>query len=337
MYARIGVADPPPASTHHLPLVLILTAMLGGHLGAADAAPRSAARAAIANSIGVQLLTGPSASRTDPRSRIYIADHLRPGAVIHRQVAVSNTTAGTMHIAIYAAAATIGHGIFVGAAGHSPNDLSNWTSVSPTVANIPAGGRTTATVTIAVPHDASPGERYGVVWAETRSAPPAGSGITFVNRVGIRIYLSVGPGGPPPSRFTIDSLTATRAPDGQPRVVAAVHNTGGRALDMSGTLQLSAGPGGSRAGPFPAILGVTLAVGATEPVTITLGRGLPDGPWNALMTLHSGLTDNHARATITFPRAEASSFPYPAVAGLIVLLLLVIAATSVIVGRRFRA
>jgi hypothetical protein len=48
-------------------------------------------------------------------------------------------------------------------------------------------------VTIRVPRDAAPGERYGVVWAETRAGPDSGDGITQVNRVGIRLYLSVGP------------------------------------------------------------------------------------------------------------------------------------------------
>jgi hypothetical protein len=66
-----------------------------------------------------------------------------------------------------------------------------------------------------------------------------------------------------------------------------VHNTGGRALDMNGTLQLSAGPGGLNAGPFPANLGISLAIGATEPITIVLDRRVPDGPSSALVTLRS--------------------------------------------------
>ena len=88
-------------------------------------------------------------------------------------------------------------GSFLGAAGHTANDLSTWTSVSPGASDVPAGGRATATVTIAVPSDAAPGEQYGVVWAEARSAPVAGGGITQVSRVGIRLYVSVGPGGRP--------------------------------------------------------------------------------------------------------------------------------------------
>jgi hypothetical protein len=84
----------------------------------------------------------------------------------------------------------------------------------------------TADVTIATPGDAAPGEQYGVVWAEARSAP-SGQGVIQVSRVGIRPYISVGPGGAPAPDFTIESLTAERSPDGRPMVLASVHNTGG--------------------------------------------------------------------------------------------------------------
>jgi hypothetical protein len=240
-----------------------------------------------------------------------------------------------MHIVAYPAAATISRGAFVGAAAHTPNELSTWTSVLPGASNIPAGGDAIATVTIAVPSNAPSGEQYGVVWVETRSAPVSGAGITQVSRVGIRLYLSIGPGGAPASKFTIDSLTGKRSPDGQPMVVASVHNTGGRALDMSGSLQLSAGPGGLRAGPFAANLGTTLAIGATEPITIMLDKQIPDGPWHALVTLRSGLLERSARATISFPATGTSSrSPFLIViivAGFVVLLL-----AGVVAGRLWR-
>jgi hypothetical protein len=285
----------------------------------------------------VQLLSAPVSALGDPRARLYIVDHLHPGTVIHRRIEVSNTTASTMHIVMYAAAASISNGLFVGAAAHTPNDLSTWTSVRPGAADVSAGGHATATVTIAVSRDAAPGERYGVLWAEVRSGPPAGGGITQVSRVGIRVYLSVGRGGPPPSRFTIESLTAKRSPDGQPMVLATVHNTGGRALDISGTLQLSAGPGGLRAGPFPATLGVTLAIGDTEPITITLDSRLPAGPWDAQVTLHSGLVATSAHSTITFPATAKSSLPYAEIASLVALMLLGSAAAYVMTRRRLSA
>lgn len=111
---------------------------------------------------------------------------------------------------------------------------------------------------------------------------------------------------PAAASFTIDTLTAGRSAAGEPTVVASVHNTGGRALDMNDTLNLRDGPGGLSAGPFPATLGTTLAVGATEPVAIVLDKALPAGPWDARITLRSGLVEHSVSSTITFPAAGSS-------------------------------
>jgi hypothetical protein len=279
------------------------------------AAPAAASTAAAAptpspappsGSLGLRLLDVPIAARNDPRAQIYIVDRLAPGAVIHRRIEVSNTTISTLHVVLYSAAATIASGSFLGAAGHTANALSTWTSVSPGIANVPPSGRAIVTLTVAVPRDATQGEQYAVVWAEVRSNRAVAGGVVQVSRVGIRIYASIGPGGAPASDFTINSLTAERSPAGRPMVLATVQNTGGRALDMSGTLRLDGGPAGLRAGPFPAALGTTLAIGDTEPVTIVLDGRLPAGPWDARITLRSGLITHSARATITFPSAGAA-------------------------------
>jgi hypothetical protein len=328
-----------------------LFAVLGGlGLSLALVAPASAATRTATNapgSIGIRLLDAPAASQDDPRARIYIVDHLTPGATIERRIEVSNSGSAAKSLTLYAAAAGISGGSFLGADAHTPNDLTTWTTVSPGKPDVPAGGTVTALVTIAVPEDAAPGEQYGVVWAEARSAAMAGGGITQVSRVGIRLYVSVGPGGPPAADFAIDSLTAQRSPDGRPVVVASVHNTGGRALDMNGILELGAGPGGLSAGPFPATLGVTLGIGETEPVTITLDTRLPAGPWDATVTLHSGLLDRTAKATLTFPATGAakavptksapSVWLYISSAGLLVVLLPVAAWIVVRVRRRREA
>jgi hypothetical protein len=311
-------------------------AAVGAPVSVSWAAPVARARAAAAGAIGVQLLDVPVTAQTDPRARLYIIDHLHPGTTIHRRIEFSNTTTSDIHVAVYPAAAAIRHGTFVGAAAHTPDELSTWTSVLPAASDIPPGTHRIATVTIAVPREAPAGEQYGVVWAETRSAPPTGSGIIQVSRVGIRLYLSIGSGGAPASRFTIGSPIARRAPDGRPLVVATVRNTGGRALDINGNLRLSAGPGGLSAGPFPANLGLSLAIGATEPIAIVLDRRVPDGPWNALVTLRSGLLENSARATITFPATRARSSPYPLIAGLLTSLLVGIA-SALLIARRRRA
>ena len=250
--------------------------------------------------IGIRLLEAPAGSRADPRAQAYIVDHLAPGTTIERRIEVANTTAGPVRIGLYPAAADVRNGAFVGAPDRTLNELSTWVSVDPADTEVAAGQKVRGVVTIAVPGDAPPGEQYAVVWAETRSGDAA-TGVVQVSRVGIRIYLSVGPGNAPAADFTLDSLAPGRTPDGEPVVSADVHNTGGRAIDLSGSLSLTSGPGSLTAGPFPAALGSTLAPGERGPVTITLDRQLPVGPWEAELTLRSGLVERSAAASVTFP------------------------------------
>lgn len=325
-------------------MVILATVSTADTVASAAPSSATAASTATAGSLGIQLLDIPMASRNNPRAQVYIVDHLAPGAVIHRRIEVSNTSSSAMHVVMYSAAATIAKGTFLGAAGHTANALSTWTSVRPRTADLAPGGRTTAVVTVTVPRDAVRGEQYGVVWAQVQSAPNKGGGVIQVSRVGIRMYTSVGPGGGPASDFAIRSLAAERSPDGRPMVLAAVRNTGGRALDMYGTLRLTGGPGGLSAGPFAASLGTTLAIGDTEPVTIVLDKQLPAGPWTARIVLSSGLLSHSARATITFPRVGAaptvfatstrSERRHVVLAGLVGLLLLVGAATVLVASRR---
>jgi hypothetical protein len=276
----------------------LIAIMLPALPAAAASTPPTAPGAA--NSIGIRLLDVPATEANDPRARLYVVDRVAPGAVINRRIEVTNTTTAVAHVALYAAAAAIIGTSFVGGPDRTANDLSTWSTVAPANPDIPAGGQLTATITIAIPTDAAPGEQYAVIWAEVRSASTGGA-VVEVNRVGIRMYISVGPGAAPAANFTIDTLTAKRTHAGDPIVVAAVRNTGGRALDLSGTLQLSAGPGGLSAGPYPDNLGVTLAIADTESVTFTLNNAVPAGPWQAKITLHSGLLERTATATITFP------------------------------------
>jgi hypothetical protein len=261
--------------------------------------------------IGLRLLDIPAEAQDDARARLYIVDHLAPGKTIERRIEITNTTAETAELSLYTSAASIADGAFLGADGRTQNELSTWTSVRPANPAVPAGGKMVAKVRIKVPKDAPPGEQLGVVWAETRLAPEDGGGVEQVNRVGLRLYVSIGPGGAPAANFAIESLTPIRDPDGRPKVVATVHNTGGRALDVSGELRLENGPGGLTAGPFPAKLGTTLAVDASEPVTITLDQLVPAGPWDAQITLRSGLVENEANATITFPAVGVAAAAVP--------------------------
>ena len=349
----MGVAVGGPAAPVGRPVVgltwlartaVLLTLLVAAAAMASLAAATTTAPEPDLGSIGIRLVDVPVSTADDPRARLYIVDHLAPGTVIERRIEVTNTTASTVHVELYPAAATIEAGKFLGSDGHTPNAVSTWTTVLPAAPDIPAGGRVIATVIVAVPADAVAGEQYAAVWAEARSAPDAG--VTRVNRVGVRLYVSVGPGGEPLTDFTIDSLTAERSSDGRPMILAAVHNTGQRALDMAGTLELLTGPGGLSAGPFPATPGTTVAIGESEPVTIVLDEQLPAGPWDAQITLSSGLIERSARATVTFPEVgSAGPVPtssmrpgwlYPAIAGVAILLLLALLLSVLLRRRRHR-
>jgi hypothetical protein len=232
----------------------------------------------------------------------YIVDRLAPETSIRRRIEITNNTATTADIAVYPAAAFLRRGTFGFASGHSRNELTGWTSVTRRVLRLPPGVRTLETVTITVPKGATRGEHYAVIWAEVSAAAPAGGGVTLVNRVGVRMYISIGPGGAAPANFAIASLTAERAATGEPLVVARIRNSGRHTLDISGALALSRGPGGLRAGPFRVARATALAPGDSERVTVLLDKRLPRGPWRAHMTLRSGPIERTAVATITFPR-----------------------------------
>ncbi len=302
--------------------------------------------AGVGHGLGIRLVDVPVAAADNPRARVYIIDHVRPGETIERRVQVVNDTRHPAKTALYAAAADIGGGGFIGAQGRAENELSSWTSVKPRSPFLEPGDRRLATVRIRVPEDASEGERYAAVWAEVTTPPRRPGGILHVSRVGVRIYLSVGPGGEPASDFAIRSFTAARADDGSPVVQVLVRNTGGRALDLEGRLRLSEGPGGLSAGPYRLSPGTTLGIGQAEQVSVVLDKRLPDGPWLAEATVRSGLLKHTASAKLTFPSAPGASstveakhgagLPWVAILALVMAVLL-LAWLAWLVWRRRRA
>ncbi|WBP90326.1 peptidase [Kitasatospora cathayae] len=312
-----------------------MLALAFGPSTAAAATQRETPPSAAEGSIGLKLLEAPRDREPDPRAHMYIVDHLAPGSVIHRRLQVTNTSDVDQHVDLYAGSAAVNGGAFTVEADRTPNELTTWVSVddcvsdsdvssettgcgtqqaegstrpstppSAAVRDVPAHGTAVVRVTVRVPPKASAGERYAVLWAQVAGAAGPAANVRLVNRVGVRIYLDVGPGGEPPSDFQIEELTPARAPDGTPRVVAKVHNTGKRALDLTGSMSMTDGPGSLTAGPFTANLGTTLGVGETEPVTVPLDKQLPNGPWKVHLTLASGLIQRTVTATITFPNGS---------------------------------
>ncbi len=253
--------------------------------------------------VGIRLVEVPVAAQNDPRAQSYIVDHLNPGVSIERRIEISNTTSTSQSVRLYAGAARIDADGFRIEDGAAINELTTWMSISPSVLDVLPGQRAEAVVTISVPQDAPEMEQYAVVWAEVSGPSATGGGITGVSRVGIRVYLATGPGNGPPTAFRIDSITASTDSDGNRQVSAQVINTGGRALDINGDLTLANGPGGLSAGPFPITGGTTITVGASVDITVVLDPLLPAGPWQATLSVTSGLVTVTATAELTFPPA----------------------------------
>ncbi|MFI6724838.1 hypothetical protein NRF20_10590 [Streptomyces sp. R-74717] len=279
-----------------------LIAATGAAPPAADAAGPARSSASDQGSVGIRLVDIPVDLADDPRARHYIVDNLTPGTTVHRRIEVLNTTDSTLHVDVYPAAATIAHGSFVGAAGRKRNELSSWTRLKHRKLDVPAHDTVRDTVTIAVPKDAAPGESYAVVWAQVSGG--RGGGVALVSRTGIRVYLSVGGHNPPAPDFTARTMTAERGPDGRAIVRAQVINTGGRALDLSGTLKLSSVSGSLSAGPYQVQLGTSLAPHQSEPVMIPVTDEVADGPWRATLELKSGLLVKKFHAKIRFPHGQ---------------------------------
>ncbi len=282
---------------------LMLIAAAGTLVPAAAAlAATSPAAGPAMQRFGVRLVDVPVSEAHNPRALRYIIDHLRPGAVIRRRIGVVNQESRTAHFTVYPDAAQITHGYFIGDAGETRSELTGWITIQhPSLTLRPHTG-VMDMVTIRVPRKPTRGEHYGVIWAQqiSRLHMATGFAIREVDRVGIRVYLDIGPGGVPPTNFTITSITGHRSAGGRPYISALVHNNGGLAVDLDGTVRLTGGPGGTSAGPFSAQQVTTLAPGQSWTMTFAPANRIPNGPWTATITLVSGLTARTAAATIQF-------------------------------------
>jgi hypothetical protein len=291
-------------------------------------------------SFGIRLVDVPDSEAADHRAWRYIVDFLHTGTVIRRRVAVQNESSRPARVLVYADAATIKNGSFIGDAGQSSSDLTTWTSVSSPELTLAPWATVMDMVTIRVPRDASAGERYGVIWAQENSAVQQSRqfAILEVSRVGVRIYLAVGSGGPPPTDFVITSIVGGRDAGGSALVDVRVRDTGQRAVDLGGDLRLTDGPGGASAGPFPLESGLTLAPGQSGLIRAVLAAATPDGPWDVTVTLQSGTTTRQAQAVIQFTTLRASAMILSRralIAGCVLAILVVLAGW--LVSRRLRS
>jgi len=264
------------------------------------------ASSADSGGIGIRLIDVPAAAQSNPRALRYIVDSLPPGTVIERRVEILNQYSSTQSISVYAGSARIVSGSFIGDDEAAQNELTSWTTVSTPELELGAGKSAEVTVTVSVPEDAVEGEQYAAIWAQVTAPAEEGATVSNSSRVGVRMYVAVGPGNGAAADFSIGGVEAGRTDAGVPQITAQVTNTSGRAVDVSGSLGLSEGPSALSAGPFATEKALTLAPGEDGTVVVALGSDLPDGPWRATLTLTSGLVTHEATADVTFPEAGES-------------------------------
>lgn len=289
--------------------------------------------------ITISLLDIPANRADDPRAQTYIVDNIPPGASITRRVQVTNNTGASTVLDVYSGPAAIEDGAFVPRPRGETNPLSSWVDLSATEVALDHGQSAEVVVTIAVPADAPEVEQYGAVWVSTRPADTGdGQQIAQVSRVGVRLYVSVGEGNGPPSDFGILDLTPLRLEDGSAAVVTRVENTGGRAVDVSGTLALDDGPGGLSAEAVSAAT-VTIAPGDQAEVEFVIpsSAAFPAGPWQATADLASGWTQHSVSESITFPdlgETEDGGIPVAAWAGIAAAILALLVVGTILLRRR---
>jgi hypothetical protein len=139
----------------------------------------------------------------------------------------------------------------------------------------------------------------------------------------------------------VGTPTASKAANGTHLISVPIDNTGGRAVDVRGSVSLSSGPGGLQAGPFNPQAMDTLAPGQTHPVIFALSSKLPDGPWQATFTFKSDLITKTEKVTLNLASHTATTakshkpFPIiPVIGGIGLFLIIAIGAMLLVRHRR---
>lgn len=234
------------------------------------------------------------APHADPRARYQIVDHIEPGETLERRLRLTNGTDEAIPAELYVGAARLVDGTFTFATRDRTNDLTRWTTVRPTARRLNPSSHTEVTVRIAVPGGASDGERYGMVWAEV----PAGAGTT-TTRLGLRMYVHVGPGDAPRTDIALDRVRPHRSVDGTARLDVTLRNAGSRAAELAGTV--TAGRGEGEPADVVGRFASALAPGASTTVPVALDDSVRSGSRRVEIEIAANGVRRRAHATVSFP------------------------------------
>lgn len=254
---------------------------------------------------------------------------LRPGAVVHDFLSITNRGSAPVTFRVYAADAitTVDGSIGVAAADVKPTDVGAWAGIAHGSVRVAARTRVIEPFTITVPVNATPGDHVGGVIASITERP-AGGTVIREDRFAVAAYLRVD--GALAPALGVESVstsyhgTANPFGGGDATVSYTVRNTGNVRLGGTQTVSIT-GLFGTEASTHPAAL-EELLPGDSVRVTVRLPGVAPAGPLTAHVTVVPVERPNAPRAPAApKPAARSASLwatPWPQ----LVLLLIVLAA-----------
>jgi hypothetical protein len=289
-----------------VPLALLLCVAGAWVVATVALIPSEALAGESPGTIGIKLLPAPDTSSAQGLEGVYIVGNLQADHALTRRLEIFNTSGSSMRITVYPAAARIRAGAFTYAVGRSMNQLSSWITVARPEIMLAPRSDTELKVSVTVPKRTTSGERYAVVWAQVSARTPSSGGVRLTNRVGIRVYLSVG-SAQLADDFRIGTVSARRAVNGTPYVEAWVLNESSATVRIVGSVTLRERPGGLRDGPVSMVPLSALPPGDAGQVAAYFDRGLPRGPWHASLRMSNGSRGQVRTVELVFPEVPLSS------------------------------
>jgi hypothetical protein len=265
-------------------------------------------------------------SNANPASpRPFFVYTLNPGAVIHDTAVLENSTDKKAEFALYAADGTDVNGSFsLSGQSAKATDVGSWVRLVGNRVTVPAHGKKTVAVEVAVPSDATPGDHAGGVVALPMAVSPTGGGSYQLGArygVGIRIYLRVA--GPIHPQLTVTKMKVS-APSGlsgplfghdKATLTYTIENTGNVRLSPNASATISTRASSQK---FPAATLGEMLPGTSVTKTVT-ADGLR---WGSLLgTIRAKVVVSAPDSPNTVGTASTSTWPWLA---LLILLALVI-------------
>lgn len=276
----------------------------------------------------------PATANGPDRRNTFSYSNVKPGSTITDHVAVINRSHQAAAFAIYATDATgttASNALTLLPANKKPVDTGAWTTFSRHGAHlsviIPGGNGVIETFTIAVPHNATPGDHTGGMIASV-GVPhknSAGQMVTLDQRIAVPIEFRVT--GPLHAALQVQSVSTSFNVLGNPfgsssaKISYTVQNTGNVRLTGSQLVKVT-GPFGMSSAIRPQHL-PTLLPGDSLRVTAAAPGLYPAGPMTAHVTVTPGWPATATPLSMRVPLATraASLFALPwSLVGLILLL-----------------